>query len=240
MKKQYSSVRFGENLRELRERANMTQEELSKELRDYGTSLSTKMIGKYENGYKEAVIGADKLYALSQILGVSIDYLLSNEIEMSTDNNVKELGLKIETIKKIKQIKKKEERAKSKVPETGEIFKVPEPLAYISEIDVLNRIITDSKVIDVFTEQAKEYIESHLELYRKAEIIKEGKVEVDETLTMLKCKNTDNLYMAKSKVNIEIEKLFKKYVNTQLKKMQEESKNRTTKKTKTTTKNDNK
>lgn len=240
MIKQYSSKIFGENLRNLRESANMTQEELSKKVKDYGTSLSTKMIGNYENGYEERTIGADKLYALSQIFNVSIDYLLSNEVELGTNNNARELGLRPKTIKKLKQMKKKEERAKSNVPETGELFKISEPLADISEIDVLNCIIIDSKVIEVFTKETKEYIKSYLEVEEKAKDIKEGKFEIDETLTMLKCKKQDNLYTAKSKVNIEIEKLFKKYINNQLKNMQEESKNKSTKKAKTTTKNHNK
>ena len=60
----------GERITVLRKRAKLSQEQLAKQL-----NVSASTIGMYEQGRREPSIRT--LIALSQIFGVSLDYLLT-------------------------------------------------------------------------------------------------------------------------------------------------------------------
>ena len=64
---------FGIRLRNLRNEANLTQEELAEKV-----EISTAYLGEVERGKK--VLGVDKFIKIVKALGVSADYFLCNEL----------------------------------------------------------------------------------------------------------------------------------------------------------------
>ena len=64
---------FGIRLRNLRNEANLTQEELAEK-----AEISSAYLGEVERGKK--VIGVDKFIKIVKALGVSADYFLCNEL----------------------------------------------------------------------------------------------------------------------------------------------------------------
>ena len=70
----------GENIRKIRERAKLSQEQLASLLQLRGLSINQKAISRIETG--ERVVADYELMLLSQVLCVSIDNLLS-DCEMS-------------------------------------------------------------------------------------------------------------------------------------------------------------
>ena len=62
-----------ENLKNLREDADLTQLQLCKKLEKYGCFMHRSTYAKYETGQRQASLEA--LVAISQFFGVSIDYL---------------------------------------------------------------------------------------------------------------------------------------------------------------------
>lgn len=78
-------MRLSDNIRNLRQRKNLKQEELAKK-----AGISRLMLGKYERG--QASPSAETLQKLAVILGVSTDNLLdNNNTETSHDFKDKEL-----------------------------------------------------------------------------------------------------------------------------------------------------
>lgn len=72
---------LGKRIREERLRLNLTQERLAEEI-----NISTAYLGQVERG--ERHITLDKLIPLSNRLGVSVDFLLSDYIHPSNDNSL--------------------------------------------------------------------------------------------------------------------------------------------------------
>ena len=64
---------FGIRLRNLRNEANLTQEELAEK-----AEISSAYLGEVERGKK--VLGVDKFIKIVKALGVSADYFLCNEL----------------------------------------------------------------------------------------------------------------------------------------------------------------
>lgn len=70
---------LGKRIREERLRLNLTQERLSEEI-----EISTAYLGQIERGERSLTL--DKLVKLANRLGVTVDYLLSDSILISSDN----------------------------------------------------------------------------------------------------------------------------------------------------------
>jgi transcriptional regulator with XRE-family HTH domain len=69
------SNELGKRLRRVRKAAGMTLDDLAEALnKEYGTHANKGTISKYENGIHEP--NASTIYCLSQIIGVSVDYLM--------------------------------------------------------------------------------------------------------------------------------------------------------------------
>ncbi|WP_099469023.1 helix-turn-helix domain-containing protein [Konateibacter massiliensis] len=81
---------FGEKLQYLRKEKKMSQEELASKI-----TVSRQAISKWE--LNESLPDTDNVIQLSKILGVSIDFLLDDNID-----NLKEVPLVKETTKKVK------------------------------------------------------------------------------------------------------------------------------------------
>lgn len=72
---------LGKRIREERQRLNLTQEKLAEDI-----NISTAYLGQIERGERQVTL--DKLIPLSNRLGVTIDFLLSDYIAPSTDKNL--------------------------------------------------------------------------------------------------------------------------------------------------------
>ncbi|HBP37653.1 MAG TPA: hypothetical protein DD640_02725 [Clostridiales bacterium] len=69
------SNELGKRLRRVRKAAGMTLQDLSNALnQEYGTHANKGTISKYENGIHEP--NASTIFCISQIIGVSVDYLM--------------------------------------------------------------------------------------------------------------------------------------------------------------------
>ena len=66
--------RIGRNIRELREEANMTQEELSAKLQVSGCDITRTALAKIEVGQRHLYV--DELILLKELLSTSFDTLL--------------------------------------------------------------------------------------------------------------------------------------------------------------------
>lgn len=73
---------LGRRIREERQKLHLTQEQLAEKL-----NVSTTYIGFIERGERSITLG--KLTLLANILGVSVDYLLSDTITPSPSSNEK-------------------------------------------------------------------------------------------------------------------------------------------------------
>lgn len=82
---------LGEKLQKLRKDQKMSQEELASKI-----TVSRQAVSKWE--LNEALPDTENLIQLSKVLGVSIDYLLNNEIE-----NIEETPILKEITKKVKK-----------------------------------------------------------------------------------------------------------------------------------------
>lgn len=82
---------LGEKLQKLRKDQKMSQEELASKI-----TVSRQSVSKWE--LNEALPDTENIIQLSKVLGVSIDYLLNNEIE-----NIEETPILKEITKKVKK-----------------------------------------------------------------------------------------------------------------------------------------
>jgi transcriptional regulator with XRE-family HTH domain len=70
---------LGKRIKEERLRLNLTQERLSEDI-----EISTAYLGQIERGERSLTL--DKLVRLANRLGVTVDYLLSDSVSISADN----------------------------------------------------------------------------------------------------------------------------------------------------------
>lgn len=70
---------LGQRIREERQKLHLTQEQLAEKI-----NVSTTYIGFIERGERSITLG--KLVLLANVLGVSVDYLLSDTIAPSSSN----------------------------------------------------------------------------------------------------------------------------------------------------------
>lgn len=77
-------VRLGKRIREERLKLNLTQEKLAESV-----NLSDSYIGQIERGERSLTL--DTLIRLANNLGVTIDYLLKDSIEVVDDNYINQL-----------------------------------------------------------------------------------------------------------------------------------------------------
>lgn len=76
--------RLGMRIREERQKLNLTQEKLAEK-----AEISEAYVGQIERG--ERAMSLDTLVNLANKLGVTVDYLLSDSIELSDDNFVDQI-----------------------------------------------------------------------------------------------------------------------------------------------------
>ena len=82
-----NQLALGKRIREQRKKLNLTQEQLAEKI-----DVSTTYIGFVERGERSITLG--KLTCLANVLGVSVDYLLSDTVTVPSSTK-EELWLKL-------------------------------------------------------------------------------------------------------------------------------------------------
>lgn len=96
---------FNENLRKMRQKMNITQAALAKKL-----DVSSSTIGMYEQGRREP--DSKMLMKMSELFGVSVDYLLSSKRSVALTQSANDLA---DRVTDVLRDKKKFENYGSKV-----------------------------------------------------------------------------------------------------------------------------
>ena len=94
-------MQFSQKLRRLRQEKNWSQENLAEEI-----GVKRLAIGKYESGQTKP--SAETLQKISEVFGVSIDYLLSEDSEKSK-GEIKDKTL-LEYVAEIEQMNEEEKK----------------------------------------------------------------------------------------------------------------------------------
>lgn len=85
-KQEESRMRFGEKLQTLRKQKGMSQEQLAQKL-----SVSRQAVSKWE--LNQSLPDTEKVIILSKLFGVSIDYLLNEEMERNWNTDQQNRGI---------------------------------------------------------------------------------------------------------------------------------------------------
>lgn len=167
----YSNEQFAKNLKYLISNSGYDLKEISEKLQTYfGATISEKQLNKYLKG--NATPKADNLYLLADFFGVSTDSLLGrcelSEYYIETDDpNFNKFHLDSNSRYKLSEMENE------------------------TEINVLNKIISKSNLLDVFAEQLEN---------ATTQIETAPDKETKETIT----------YIASCMLQREIDKLFRK------------------------------
>lgn len=167
----YSNKQFAENLKFLMKTFDYTPKELSIKIKEVcNVSITDKQITRYLNPNNTQRIGSVKLYALAYFFDVSIDYLLNRcdftEIYVGNDNIVGKYKLSANSKKALDSINNE------------------------TAIDVLNKIICNTDLIDVFVEELQNVSNQY-----KTTIDKEARADV--------------VYMSSARIQREVDRLFR-------------------------------
>ena len=170
----YSNKQFAENLKFLMKTFDYTPKDLSIKIKEVcDVSITDKQITRYINPNNKQRIGSVNLYAFAHFFDVSIDGLLNKcdltEIYVGNDTNVGKYKLSANSKKKLDSINNK------------------------TAIDVLNKIICNTNLIDVFVEELQNVSNQY-----KTILDKETRADV--------------VYMSSAKVQREIDKLFRNMI----------------------------
>ena len=172
--KMYSNKQFAENLENLMKMFDYAPKELSNKIKEVcDVSITDKQITRYLNPNNKQRIGSVNLYAIAYLFDVSIDSLLNrcdfSEIYVGNDNIVGKYKLSANSKKKLDSINNE------------------------TAIDVLNKIICNTNLIDVFVEELQNVSNQY-----KTILDKETRADV--------------VYMSSAKVQREIDKLFRNMI----------------------------
>ena len=175
----YSNEQFAKNLKTIINNSGYDLKEIPQKLQTYfGTTISEKQLNKYLKG--NATPKADNLYLLADFFSVSIDALIGrtdlNDFYVEIDDpKFNKFNLDSNSRYKLSDLK-------------NEI-----------QINVLNKIISKSNLLDIFSTQLED-VTAKL-----------------KTITDNETKD-DVIFLASHKVQLEIDKLFKKCLKEYLKK----------------------
>lgn len=203
MEKLYNANELGEKIKDFIVNKGLTEEKLSKEITEYGGSLSARQIRKYEDDNSEPDMKATNLLALSQIMKMSIDSLLGNTVKITNYQLIitSEIGIKKDGIDKLKKYKNRNKRLLK--PKRRSIDD-------ITEIDVLNYIISETNLLSIIKEETKNYITEQMRVKRILNMLdinksKEQKKSISDELR----EKEDNL---KANISKELNRIFKNFV----------------------------
>lgn len=217
----YSNEIFGKNLKRLRDNKGYTQEELLSKFEEYGSiTLNIRQYRDYEKNNSNYDISSQRLYVLSDILGVSMNDLIGKPFDpKSMDDTVfNSTGLNSKAIETLKRKRKLQEAKHKRLSKNSMIC---DCISNLDESDSLNYLITNSDFLTLFTNYARL---THLHILELQENENKLKAELNNTKDKKQRKllNRKLLEIKDKKKNVEdfqsfslykeIDKAFKKYL----------------------------
>lgn len=158
----YNTNTFGDNLKLLRKNRNYTQEQLTKEISKYGITLDIRQYRDYENKKSNYDISSQRLYVISDILGVPMNDLVGKPFNSENMNNTifNATGLtqkSINTLKRNRQHSKvRSERIKQNTKQhNSKSPHLNNDIISLDEVDVINYLIENSDVFTSFINNAR-------------------------------------------------------------------------------------
>lgn len=221
VKSLYSNETFGKNLKQLRKNKGYTQEKLLSKFEEYeGITLDSRQYRDYENNKINSDISSQRLYVLSDILGVSMNDLIGKTFDTkSMDETVfNSTGLNSKSIDILKRKKKSQEIRHKRM---GKNSMICDAISALGEVDTLNYLIANSNVLTSFTNNARLIYFRMLELQQgenklKAELNntndKREKKLLNKKLLEIKDRKKDLVDYQSFNLYKEVDKTFKKYL----------------------------
>ena len=155
VKSLYSNEIFGKNLKQLRKNKGYTQEKLLSKFEEYeGITLDSRQYRDYENNKTNSDISSQRLYVLSDILGVSMNDLVGKTFNpKSMDDTIfNSTGLNSKSIDILKRNKKSQEIRHKRI---GKNSMICDTISDLGEADTLNYLIANSDILTLFTNNAR-------------------------------------------------------------------------------------
>ncbi len=218
----YSNKTFGENLKKLRGNKGYTQERLISKMQEYGNiSLDIRQYRDYETGKTTSDISSQRLYVLSDILGVTMNDLIGKTFNPnSMDETVfYATGINSEAISILKKKRKHQEIRHKRI---GKNSMICDDISALGEIDTLNYLITSSNILELLTNNARLAYIRTLELQQNENKLKEEltntkdrkeKASLKKKLQEIKSKKKDIEDLSSFQLYKEVEKTFKQYLH---------------------------
>ena len=158
----YNTDTFGDNLKNLRKSKGYTQKQLTEEISNYGITLDIRQYRDYEKKKSKFDISSQRLYVISDILGVSMNDLVGKTFNSKNMNNVifNTTGLTEKSIKKLKRSRQlskvRSERIKNNAKHhTSKKLCPSNYIIDLDEVDVINYLIENSDVFTSFVNNAR-------------------------------------------------------------------------------------
>lgn len=151
----YSPETLGKNLKKLRKSRGYTQDKLLSELSKYGDlTLSPRAYRDYENNTGSSDISSQRLYAFSDILGVSMNELVGkiSDSKITEESIFNLTGLSTKSVTILNK-KRRNTFINSKRIKKSPLISIN--VADLDEADVLNYIIQNSNILTSFLNSAK-------------------------------------------------------------------------------------
>lgn len=221
VKSLYSNKTFGKNLKQLRKNKGYTQKKLLSKFEEYeGITLDIRQYRDYENNKINSDISSQRLYVLSDILGVSMNDLIGKTIDTkSMDETVfNSTGLNSKAVEILKR-KRKLQEAKHKHLSKNSI--ICDTISNLDESDSLNFLITNSDFLTLFTNYARlsyirilelQQVENKLKTELNNTNDKKEKKLLNKKLLEIKDRKKDLVDYQSFNLYKEIDKTFKKYL----------------------------
>lgn len=221
VKSLYSNETFGKNLKQLRKNKGYTQKKLLSKFEEYeGITLDIRQYRDYENNKINSDISSQRLYVLSDILGVSMNDLIGKTFDTkSMDETVfNSTGLNSKAVEILKR-KRKLQEAKHKHLSKNSI--ICDTISNLDESDSLNFLITNSNFLTLFTKYARlsyvrilelQQVENKLKTELNNTNDKKEKKLLNKKLLEIKDRKKDLVDYQSFNLYKEIDKTFKKYL----------------------------
>lgn len=224
----YDKGVFGNNLKRLREKKGYTQAELLSKFEKYeGITLDIRQYRDYENNKSNYDMSSQRLYVLSDILGVSMNDLVGKTFDPKSMNDTifNSTGLtpkSIDILKRKRKIREHMKKIKSKHKSQNISNSIVcSNISSLDEVDVLNYLIENSNILTLFINSAKLAHIQILELQQKQKELeielsntnnKENKKKINKKLLEIKDKKKNIEDYQSFTLYNEVNKIFKKYL----------------------------
>ncbi len=174
----YDNEVLGNNLKRLRKAKGYTQQKLLSKFEEYdGITLNIRQYRDYEKNKSNFDMSSQRLYVLSDILGVSMNDLVGKTFDPKSVNDTvfNSTGLNSKSIDILKR-KRKLQKVRHKRIENNHI--ICNSISNLDESDVLNYLIENSNILTSFLNNARL---AHIQIIELQQRENKLKMEINNT-----------------------------------------------------------